>query len=41
MLHVARQIQRRFPGHGTPIASMLLPLSALGALIGLALLANH
>lgn len=41
MLHVVKQIQRRFPNQSDRIVSMLLLLSALGALIDLGLLANH
>lgn len=41
MLHVVKQIHRRFPNQADRIVPTLLLLSALGALIGLGLLATR
>lgn len=41
MLHVVKQIQRRFPDQGDRIIPILMLISALGALIGFGLLASH
>lgn len=37
MLHVVKQIERRFPNHAAGVVPLLLAASALALIIGLAL----
>lgn len=41
MLHVVKQIERRFPRHANAIAPMLLLVSAFALVVGLALFAGR